>query len=879
MRRRKLSVFGLALALALASLAAPVGRASQESPERPVPRFTGTTIPEPPRQHAPWTAPSSELPQSVVSAAGMLFEQGMADPRGCEYREVEVVVGSVWGNSGLARAHAWALPARDSSGQRFAVCWNGLVYPVVSAGARANLRADVEALLETDKQTRAKYAAENASATSTRFRSADIEQTAVSHGALLPLQACMLVRLGEGELAARVWSAWSVGRMPGAADGDAEPDPYLEFASDWVWALFNRTLLAHMRGDDRLALLGTRAIVPIRDAVEAEAARRSIRRPPVDIAPEDEPPPYLPFLEPLPALLADQERRAREPRPTNGSAPEGGTARIARLVARLDEVAARQGGQPGGVDVGGDPIVAALLAEGENAVDALIDAVEHDERLTRSVSFHRNFFTHRHILSVSETAYRTLRTILHTSFDEVGNDIDDPREQRKARVAAIRAYWRKYGGKPLAERWYLTLADDAASREQWLDSAANIVQPEDVKVSPGGWVFIPERKPGQVVPMRGESLRPKANPSVTELIGRRAIALVPARGAPRGVFDQREACVMALILAKWDAKAAVATLGEVFASTKAWLERERSSADSGLVACLGAMTVARVRGGDERALADYGAWVRTLRPDRAEHAADEAFEPLWRFADNPEARSIADALFNGDSLWNPLFRPREEGGGFVAREVFDSPLLAVPAFRRHVVRLLDDSRVVATLVVRTERSAEIRFGPDYSTYTEASGTEPKLTPGAEQDIRLCDLYAWTLSAVNGFPRFQPFWSVEERDRAIEACGRVLDQFGDGFVGTERDARLVFEPRDLPATGDDVRQGRAIFSLEGEARVVELERYPTRAVWKARPSGEGYGMIWQAEEVFEMGRWRRFYGFVGQHEIARVPAEEVELLPY
>jgi hypothetical protein len=36
-----------------------------------------------------------------------------------------------------------------------------------------------------------------------------------------------------------------------------------------------------------------------------------------------------------------------------------------------------------------------------------------------------------------------------------------------------------------------------------------------------------------------------------------------------------------------------------------------------------------------------------------------------------------------------------------------------------------------------------------------------------------------------------------------------------------------------------------------------------------------GHVWQAEEVQTNGRWQRFYGFVGSHRVARVPAAEIE----
>ena len=39
-----------------------------------------------------------------------------------------------------------------------------------------------------------------------------------------------------------------------------------------------------------------------------------------------------------------------------------------------------------------------------------------------------------------------------------------------------------------------------------------------------------------------------------------------------------------------------------------------------------------------------------------------------------------------------------------------------------------------------------------------------------------------------------------------------------------------------------------------------------------------GLVWQAEEVWKDGKWVRYYGFVGRHVVAKVPAAEVELPP-
>ena len=47
-------------------------------------RFGGKELPMPPQQTTPWSALPSSLPTNYVSATAVLFEAGMADPRGCD---------------------------------------------------------------------------------------------------------------------------------------------------------------------------------------------------------------------------------------------------------------------------------------------------------------------------------------------------------------------------------------------------------------------------------------------------------------------------------------------------------------------------------------------------------------------------------------------------------------------------------------------------------------------------------------------------------------------------------------------------------------------------------------------------------------------------
>ena len=79
-------------------------------------------------------------------------------------------------------------------------------------------------------------------------------------------------------------------------------------------------------------------------------------------------------------------------KPAGKSPPDGFVDlknQVAYLIGQLDEVDARQWSQPGGVSLASDWRVEALIKIGEPAVPALIDCLETDERLTRSVHFWR----------------------------------------------------------------------------------------------------------------------------------------------------------------------------------------------------------------------------------------------------------------------------------------------------------------------------------------------------------------------------------------------------------------------------------------------------------------------------------------------------------
>ena len=181
---------------------------------------------------------------------------------------------------------------------------------------------------------------------------------------------------------------------------------------------------------------------------------------------------------------------------------------------------------------------------------------------------------------------------------------------------------------------------------------------------------------------------------------------------------------------------------------------------------------------------------------------------------------------------------------------------------------------------------------------------------------MCDACAYGLSFLGGAPQCELFWPQADRDRAVEAAAAFLTDYGHRIrpadvpldlggcrslaVPMEKEclAALDFPVRDRPATPDEVRKHDAIFSLAGQgpSRVCKTVSLPLLARWKTlkdypvfrqgRPrteywdellKNEQQGVVWQAEEVQTAGSWRRCYGFVGAHQLVKVPAEEIEFV--
>jgi hypothetical protein len=79
--------------IALLVLAACSLNGFADESKRVLSGFVGKELPLPPHQRDKWQPAAGGVPALWNDAARVLFEQGLPDPRGCEYRELEVVTG------------------------------------------------------------------------------------------------------------------------------------------------------------------------------------------------------------------------------------------------------------------------------------------------------------------------------------------------------------------------------------------------------------------------------------------------------------------------------------------------------------------------------------------------------------------------------------------------------------------------------------------------------------------------------------------------------------------------------------------------------------------------------------------------------------------
>lgn len=338
---------------------------------------------------------------------------------------------------------------------------------------------------------------------------------------------------------------------------------YLPIARCWADYAFTAALTAHLRGDATGALSAGETLTKALPQIEAPATKLGLVMPTWGDKKVAHLPDYR-FTQLLPEILADAARRVVEPpAPTLAAVKENQSPneRIAALVDLLDEFNEEQSDYPGAVSLRGSPIVQALIAEGEAAVEPLLDCLESDNRMTRSADFRLS--TVSRIVPVYHTAYVALEEIFATRHFGP-NTARGARNSKREEVAKeVRAFWLRAKGRTTAERWYDTLALDEAHWSQWVEAAFRIVEPDDGK--PDHFLLFHFRHQLKFdQPMRGESLRALKDPTLAELLAKR-VPQIAAWERHSSLYITGQGSVVAIALARWEPSAAEATLAEQLA--------------------------------------------------------------------------------------------------------------------------------------------------------------------------------------------------------------------------------------------------------------------------------------------------------------------------
>jgi len=570
-------------------------------------------LPEPPRQHEPWQATGgADVPTELAEAVALLFDAGMADPRGGEYREIELDRKALRWRSNSSRG--WYFEGG------FAVGWDGMVHRVKRVGEKLDLWSDVAARVPA------------------------VPPSVVS--------VVMLLRLGEAELARQMYldaKRRSMSGLPIEYIGGQVDRPrrrmefFREAARAWLIAIFHQAVDAHAEGDDRTAVEIAEWLMARRGAVDVEWKRAA---PPVGLGTDGKSP--VDFLDPVAALHADSERRLRQPvRSAFDEMALGGMAqreRIAALIERLEDVNELQIG----IDLIRSPICRMLAAEGSEAVEALVDVLDQDKRLTRSHSFRRPVFAPRQSISVAEVAAAILRSHYGINFSRT-----DPVKRREWLLR------NKY--RTLAERAFDLLADDTNDDAAWMEGARTLLQPN--KQGPG---------------VMGEELRSRKMPSVSDLLSRRAKEM------------KTWASEMALLLYQWEPAAALPAL-------------QFNAGHWGRGVSWGRMMAARIQLGDHSAVRQY-----IMGMDNYQSNSPEDLTPLWTAPDDEKLQALARKLFLDPGA--PLSPSNTSRGGKL-REILGQPLLLRnPVYRESLLRALKGSETVGTWERRADGGWSIHVG-------------------------------------------------------------------------------------------------------------------------------------------------------------------------
>ena len=551
--------------------------------------------------------------------------------------------------------------------------------------------------------------------------------------------------------------------------------------------------------------------------------------------------------------------------------------KLAHLIEALDEVDARQWGQPGGVNLAGDRRVQELIKLGDLAVPDLIDTIEMDERLTRSVHFWRDFGHQRTVLGVREAALSAVMSILRVRVFEpvsTGDNLTARGQDGTAPVVArLRAYWKKYGAMPLDERMMQVLKDPRASVEATREAAVSLADVSNTRTLNttvfSDWVETGPVKPNPAV---AKYNNPTAAEAILAAMDRDLVAYGARPADERSDYERAriEDAYLSPLIQLGDQRIAVELAKRSRAANDAQVRRRFANAAHWL--------------GDPQPLREFANDFRAgkIKPETGpeKRELDEIVDCLSR-VDTEESDQALRSL--GDPN-HPLYAE-------VLKRLLDSRGTSIDSegWFRHpfclvvLRRALENSDPTGV----TYHLADNQVKADGNGFLSSSSvpeilSDPKVTRGQAKQ-RVCDVAAEKLSGlVIGVPEFHVL--LKDADERLGEVQNAFDRFQAYRLASHQELEVldasVWEARFMPnvgklkapATEDDVKAGKAIFHLGKGSKLADLQ-LPASGVLKRHEKEEKPPRVLIVQAEFD-ANGAVTYGVIGRREILTLPAGEV-----
>ncbi len=520
-----------------------------------------------------------------------------------------------------------------------------------------------------------------------------------------------------------------------------------------------------------------------------------------------------------------------------------------------------------------------LVARGDRAVPALLDAIEHDDRLTRCVIRPGRWQENSTVVPVRALVEQAFQKILRVREQETRRP-EAVRSHSKSDIATQRAYWKEYGQRPFDERMMSILMDSSCSFAARREAACNLAKIR----GPGSQPPVP-----LVAVTEAESVNPVIakfhNPTVAEAIlkcrveEREKITVVPTADVDQS--DRQEHRYRAILKLLGDGRSAahcarLSNEAEEFVDRRDWAHTAHELGDSSALESF----AKRIAAG-------------TLDPptDTPHELVIAATLELLVAARLDATERTLQALAKPEHPWHA--KVQQAIVDYAVRHCRLPEIRAHPIILSILTQMLDDESFTGRRFHC--RNDQISIS---STSGQSASPLPDYLAEAERrracaDERVCDLAALTLSdLVFGLPVFNVLaLDADERRAAIH---RQMRLFADQYRVMSPLEKWVLQDssafrRDVPplgraATAKDVAAGNALFHRNGVGKPIDLA-LPAVAKFPADAQGEfETALVVQAEQD---PNGRRTYGLltrrgvrvVGEKDLVEVkPLADVETDP-